>query len=346
MTTNPRRKMLLAASATLAATAATSSLPARAQAPAYPSRPLRFIMPYPPGGSAEILARPLSVELSKNLGQNVVIDFKAGGGSTIGADFVAKSAPDGHTFVMMLSAHAINATLMPKLPYDTVKDFSPVALVATLPLVVVVNAQSPIRTFADFLAHAKANPGKLNYASAGPGNTSHLSVEYLKSVAGLDITHVPYKGSGPAIVGLLGREVDFMFDSLSSSLPQIQAGKFRALAVTSPARSKVLPDVPTVSESGVRGFDVTVWYAVLAAAGTPAPIIQKLNAEIVKSLRAPEVKARIEAAGYDVVGSTPAELDSFIRSEIVRWGKVGEGFGRNHQLKPPGTLPQSAGFKP
>jgi tripartite-type tricarboxylate transporter receptor subunit TctC len=316
-----RRKLMMISTASLAGLT-IGALPTLVRAQAYPSKPIRFIMPYPPGGSSEILARPISVELSKILGQQVIIDFKAGAGSTIGAEFVARSAPDGYNVVMMLSAHAINATLMPKLPYDTVKDFSSITLAATLPLVVVVNAQSSIRTINDLIAYAKTNPGKLNYASAGPGNTSHLSVEYFKSVVGLDITHVPYKGSGPAIVGLLGKEIDFMFDSLSSSLPQIQGGKFRAIAVTSPTRSKVLPDVPTVAESGVKGFDVTVWYSVLAAAGTPAPIVQKLNTEIIKAMRAPEVKARIEAAGYDIVGSTPAELDTFIKSEIVRWGKV------------------------
>jgi tripartite-type tricarboxylate transporter receptor subunit TctC len=316
---NTRRKLLFAASVGLMNGPITST---SAQAQTYPSKPIRFIMPYPPGGSSEILARPIVVEMSKNLGQSVFIDFKPGGGTTIAADMVAKSPPDGQSIIMMLSAHAINATLMPKLPYDTVKDFASITLAATLPLVVVVPAQSPIRTINDLIATAKANPGKLNFASAGPGNTSHLSVEYFKSVVGLEMTHVPYKGSGPAIIGLLGREVDFMFDSLSSSLPQIQGGKFRAIAVTTLNRSKVLPDVPTVHESGVKNFDVSVWYAVLAAAATPAPIIQKLNAEIIKAMRAPEVKARIEAAGYDIVGSTPEQLDAFIKTEIVRWGKV------------------------
>jgi tripartite-type tricarboxylate transporter receptor subunit TctC len=316
---NTRRKLLFAASAGLLTGPIAST---SAQAQTYPSKPIRFIMPYPPGGSSEILARPIVVEMSKNLGQSVFIDFKPGGGTTIAADMVAKSPPDGQSIIMMLSAHAINATLMPKLPYDTVKDFASITLAATLPLVVVVPAQSPIRTIGDLIATAKANPGKLNFASAGPGNTSHLSVEYFKSVVGLEMTHVPYKGSGPAIIGLLGREVDFMFDSLSSSLPQIQGGKFRAIAVTTLNRSKVLPDVPTVHESGVKNFDVSVWYAVLAAAATPSPIIQKLNAEIIKAMRAPEVKARIEAAGYDIVGSTPEQLDAFIKTEIVRWGKV------------------------
>ena len=310
-----RRQVLLAAAA-LAAPA-----PA-ALAQAYPAKPIRFIMPYAPGGSSEILARPIAQELTKNLGQPVVIDFKPGGGTTIGADLVAKSQPDGYTLVMMLSAHAINATLMPKLPYDTVKDFAPITLAATLPLVVVVPAQSPVRTFQDLVATARARPGKLTFASAGPGNTSHLSVEYLKSQLGLDMIHVPYKGSGPAIIGLLGGEVDFMFDSLSSSLPQIRAGKFRAIAMASARRSRVLPEVPTVAEQGVPGFDVSVWYSVLAAAGTPAPIVQRLHAEFVRAMRAPEVKEKIEGYGYDIVGMTPAETDAFIRAEIVRWGKV------------------------
>lgn len=315
---NTRRKLVIAAGAG----ALVGQMPGRAIAQAYPSKPIRFIMPYPPGGSSEILARPIAHELTKSLGQSVFVDFKPGGGSTIGADTVAKSPPDGHTVVMMLSAHAINASLMPKLPYDTVKDFASITLAATLPLVVVVPAQSPFRTIGDLIAHAKANPGKLNFASAGPGNTSHLSVEYFKSVVGLDMTHVPYKGSGPAIIGLLGREVDFMFDSLSSSLPQIQAGKFRAIAMSTLKRSRILPDVPTIHESGVRGFDVSVWYAILAAAGTPAPIVARLNAEFNKAMRAPEAKEKIEAAGYDIVGSTPEQLDAFIKAEIVRWAKV------------------------
>jgi tripartite-type tricarboxylate transporter receptor subunit TctC len=301
---------------------ATALVPFSAKSQTFPSKPIRFVMPYAPGGSSEILARPIAQELSRTLGQSVFVDFKPGGGTTIGADFVAKSAPDGHTLVMMLSAHAINATLMPKLPYDTVKDFAPITIAATLPLVVVVPAQSPIKTFQDLIATARAQPGKLTFASAGPGNTSHLSVEYLKSRLGLDMIHVPYKGSGPAIIGLLGGEVNFMFDSLSSSLPQIKAGKFRALAMASARRSRILPDVPTVIESGVADFDVSVWYSILAAANTPPQIVQRLHSEFVRVLRTPDVKEKIESYGYDIVGSTPAEADAFIRSEIVRWAKV------------------------
>jgi tripartite-type tricarboxylate transporter receptor subunit TctC len=315
---NTRRRLLLASGAG----AVAAQWPITASAQAFPSKPIRFVMPYPPGGSSEILARPIAQEMTKQLGTSVIIDFKPGGGTTIGADMIAKSAPDGYNIVMMLSAHAINATLMPKLPYDTVRDFAPITIAATLPLVVVVPAQSSIRSMADLLARARANPGKLTFASAGPGNTSHLSVEYLKSMLGLDMIHVPYKGSGPAIIGLLGGEVDFMFDSLSSSLPQIRGGKFRAIAMASAQRSRILPDVPTVAESGVPGFDVSVWYSVLAAAGTPAPIVNKLHTEIVRAMRAPETKEKIEAAGYDIVGSTPEQAGEFIKAEIVRWSKV------------------------
>lgn len=307
----------------LGAGALAAQLPGAAFAQAaYPAKPIRFIMPYPPGGSSEILARPIANELSKTIGQSVFIDYKPGGGSTIGADIVAKSSPDGYNMVMLLTAHAVNASLMPKLPYDTVKDFASITLAATLPLAVVVNAQSNIRNLQDLIAAAKANPGKLNYASAGPGNTSHLAVEYFKTVAGVNLTHVPYKGSGPAITALLGREVDCIFDSLSSSLPQIQGGKFRAIAVSTQKRSKVLPDVPTIIEQGIAGFDVSVWYGIFAAAGTPAPIVQKLNSEIIRAMRAPDAKEKIEAAGYDIVGSTPAELDAHVKAEITRWAKV------------------------
>ena len=252
----------------------------------------------------------------------MLIEYKPGGGSTIAADFVAKSQPDGYTVVLLLTAHAVNATLMQKLPYDTVKDFAPITLAAVAPLVVEVHADSPIRTLRDLIDTAKANKGKLNYASAGPGNTSHLAVELFKLTVGVDMTHVPYKGSGPAITAILGREVDLMFDAIGSSLAQIQAGKFRAIAVTTASRAAVLPNVPTVIESGVPGFDVSVWYGVFAAAGTPQPIVQKLNAEFIKAMNMPEAKQRIEAAGYDIVGSTPAELDAFIKAEITRWAKV------------------------
>ena len=304
------------------AVAAYSLVAGAALAQGFPSKPIRFIMPYPPGGSSEILARPIALEMSKNLGQQVVIDYKPGAGSTIGADITAKAPPDGYTIVMLLTAHAINASLMPKLPYDTVRDFASVTLAATLPLVVVVNSQASIQTIQDLISTAKANPGKLNYASAGAGNTSHLAVEYFKSVVGVDIAHVPYKGSGPAVTALLGREVDLIFDSLSSSLAQIQGGKFRAVAVSTAKRSHVLPQVPTIQESGVPGFDISAWYGIFAPAATPAAIVQKLNAEFIRAMNAPQAKERIEASGYQIVGSSPAQLDAHVKSEITRWAKV------------------------
>jgi tripartite-type tricarboxylate transporter receptor subunit TctC len=302
--------------------AAALLLVTSAAAQQFPSRPIRFVMAYPPGGSSDVLARPIANEMTKGLGQPVLLEYKPGAGSTIGADFTAKSPPDGHTIVLLLTAHAVNATLMPKLPYDTLKDFAPITLAAVAPLVVEVNAQSPIRTLRELTDAAKAGKGKLNYASAGSGNTSHLAVELFKMTVGVDMTHVPYKGSGPAITAILAREVDLMFDSIGSSLPQIQAGKFRAIAVTSATRAAVLPNVPTVQESGVPDFDVSVWYGVFAAAGTPQPIVQKLNAEIIRAMNVPEVKERIEASGYQVVGSTPAALDAHVKSEITRWARV------------------------
>jgi len=293
-----------------------------AEAQQYPSRPIRFVMAYPPGGSSDALARPIANEMTKGLGQPVLLEYKPGGGSTIGADFTAKSPPDGYTVVLLLTAHAVNATLMPKLPYDTLRDFTPITLAAVAPLVVEVNAQSPITTLRELIDAARSSKGKINYASAGPGNTSHLAVELFKMTVGVDMTHVPYKGSGPAITAILGREVDLMFDAIGSSLPQIKAGRFRALAVTTATRAPVLPDVPTVQEAGVPGFDVSVWYGVFAAAGTPQPIVQKLNAEFIRAMNVPEVKERVEALGYQVVGSTPAQLDAHVRSEITRWARV------------------------
>jgi tripartite-type tricarboxylate transporter receptor subunit TctC len=293
----------------------------------YPNRPIRFVMAYPPAGSSDVLARPIANEMTKGLGQPVLLEYKPGAGSTIGADYTAKSAPDGYTIALLLTAHAVNATLMPKLPYDTLKDFTPITLAAVAPLVVEVNAQSPITTLRELIDAAKSSKGKLNYASAGAGNTSHLAVELFKMTVGVDMTHVPYKGSGPAITAILGREVDLMFDAIGSSLAQIQAGKFRALAVTTATRAAVLPNVPTVQEAGVPGFDVSVWYGVFAAAGTPPPIVQKLNAEFIRAMNVPEVRKQIEASGYQVVGSTPAQLDAHLRAEIVRWAKVVKAAG-------------------
>ncbi len=298
------------------------ALASTAAAQTFPSRPVRLLIPYPPGGSAELLARPIAKRLGEVWGQPVVLDFKAGAGGTIASDALAKSAPDGHALIMVLAAHAINATLYPKLPYDTLKDFAPVTLAASLPLVLEVNPAVPARTASELIALARARPGSLNYASAGNGNTSHLIGELFKATAGIEMQHVPYKGSGPAVVALMGGEVQLMFDSLSSSLAQINAGKLRPLAVASRARSPALPNVPTIAESALPGFVVEGWYGFLAPAGTPKALVARISRDINDAMAHAETREKIVSLGYDVLGSTPEQFDAHIRAEVTRWAKV------------------------
>lgn len=298
------------------------ALASTAAAQTFPSRPVRLLIPYPPGGSAELLARPIAKRLGEVWGQPVVLDFKAGAGGTIATDALAKSAPDGHALIMVLAAHAINATLYPKLPYDTLKDFAPVTLAASLPLVLEVNPAVPARTASELIALARARPGSLNYASAGNGNTSHMIGELFKATAGIEMQHVPYKGSGPAVVALMGGEVQLMFDSLSSSLAQINAGKLRPLAVASRARSPALPNVPTISESALPGFVVEGWYGFLAPAGTPKALVARISRDINDAMAHAETREKIVSLGYDVLGSTPEQFDAHIRAEVTRWAKV------------------------
>lgn len=298
------------------------ALASAAAAQTFPSRPVRLLIPYPPGGSAELLARPIAKRLGEVWGQPVVLDFKAGAGGTIASDALAKSAPDGHALIMVLAAHAINATLYPKLPYDTLKDFAPVTLAASLPLVLEVNPAVPARTASELIALARARPGSLNYASAGNGNTSHLIGELFKATAGIEMQHVPYKGSGPAVVALMGGEVQLMFDSLSSSLAQINAGKLRPLAVASRARSPALPNVPTIAESALPGFVVEGWYGFLAPAGTPKALVARISRDINDAMAHAETREKIVSLGYDVLGSTPEQFDAHIRAEVTRWAKV------------------------
>ena len=230
------------------------------------SQPITLLIPYPPGGSADMLARPMLPELQKKLGQTIVLDYKGGAGGTIATSALARAKPDGHTLLLVLTAHAINDALYPKLPYDTRKDFAPVSLVATLPLLVAAPLSSPFNTIPELIAYAKANPDKLSYASAGNGNTSHLSVELFKTQTDTKMIHIPYKGSGPAVIAMLGNEVSFMFDSISTSFQQVKAGKLKAIAVSSLKRVEILPDTPTIAET-LPGFEVTVWYGILAPAG-------------------------------------------------------------------------------
>lgn len=288
----------------------------------FPDRPITLLIPYPPGGSADMLGRPLSASLQSKLGQPVVLEYKSGAGGSIATAQLARSKPDGYTLLMVLAAHAINPSLYKSLPYDTRKDFAPVSLAATLPLLVTAPRSTPANTIPELIDYAKEHPGKLTYASAGPGNTSHLAVEMFKTTTGIDMMHVPYKGSGPAVVALLAGEVSLMFDSISTSMPQVKAGKLKALAVTGEQRSAGLPDVPTVQESGVPGFVVNGWYGILAPAGTPPAIVDKLSQAIAESLREPAVQAQLTGYGYELIGSTPQAFGELIDSELARWSKT------------------------
>jgi len=316
--------------ALLCALCATCLAPiAQAQSAAnYPSKPIRIVVPFPPGGATDILARAIGNELSKAFNQSVVIENKGGGGGNPGADLVAKSAPDGYTLVMAtVGTHAINMSLYSKMPYDAVRDFEPIVLVAGVPNLLVVHPSVPAKSVKELTALAKAQPGKLNVASSGSGTSIHLAAELYKQMAGVDIVHVPYKGSAPAVADLLGGQVQMMFDNLPVSLPHAKAGKLRALAVTSPNRSSALPDVPTMDEEGYKGFDATSWFGLLAPAGTPKDIINKLNAASVKALASPEMRERLAAQGAEPVGNSPEQFGAFIKSEIEKWSKIVKASG-------------------
>jgi tripartite-type tricarboxylate transporter receptor subunit TctC len=308
---------------------ALSSLQAGAQAAAsYPNKPIKIIVPFPPGGATDILARAIGAELQKTFNQSVIVENKPGGGGNLGADAVAKSAPDGYTLVMgTVGTHAINMSLYSKMPYDAVKDFDPVVLVAGVPNLLVVHPSVNAKNVKELTALAKAMPGKLNVASSGNGTSIHMAAELYKVMAGVDILHVPYKGSSPAVTDLLGGQVQLMFDNMPSALPHAKAGKLRALAVTSMRRSAAFPDVPTMDEEGLKGFDATSWFGLLAPAGTPKDIVAKLNKAAVASLATAEMKERLAANGADPVGNTPAEFATFIKAENEKWAKIVKASG-------------------
>ena len=287
----------------------------------FPTQAITLILPYSPGGSADFLARPLLADLQMKLGQPIVIDYKAGAGGTIATAALAKSKPDGYTLLMVLSAHVINPSLYQTLPYDTRKDFAPITLLARLPQLIVVRTDSPFKTLSELISFAKANPGKLSFGSAGNGNTSHLGGEMLQAQAGIKMEHIPYKGSGPVVVALLGGEIDLMFDSFATSYPQVKAGKFRALGLASVRRSPLLPNVPTISEL-LPDFAMDGWYGLLAPAGTPRSTIEKLNTAFNEVVRDPKVKAQLNASGYEVVGSTPEQYAKTIEDDLIVWSKI------------------------
>lgn len=293
-----------------------------AQAPAWPSKPISLVVTYPPGGGADAMARLIAPRLSESLGQNVVVENKPGASGQIGAGAVAKAVADGHTLLFDASSFAVNPSLYPKLPYDSQKAFRPIGVLALFPNVVLVNAQFPARNVADLVATAKAKKGSVAYASSGNGSAQHLAGALFESATQTDMVHVPYKGGGPALNDVIGGQVPLFFGNLASTLQHVQSGKLRALAVTSPRRAAMLPDVPTLAEAGVQGADIHEWNALFAPAGTPEPVVDKLAAALQKALEAPDVKARIAQLGGDIHKGGPKAAQEFIQAQMNLWARV------------------------
>jgi tripartite-type tricarboxylate transporter receptor subunit TctC len=313
------RRLFAAAAAAFAA--ATLLAPASAQ-DKWPSKPITYIVPFPAGGTTDILARLIAQKLGPALGTTIVVDNKGGAGGSVGSEIASRAAPDGYTILGgTISSHAINVSLYPKIGYDPVTSFVPVSLIGTNPTVLVVNQASPYKTLQDVIAAGKAKKA-LNSASAGSGTSQHLSLELLKSRAGIDITHIPYKGSGPAIQDVMAGQVDMMFDTTVVAGPHIESGKLRALAVTSAKRLPSMPNVPTVAESGVPGYEVISWQGVFAPAGTPKPIVDRLHAEIGKILREPEMQERLGKLGMQGADMTTEQIAAFQKAEVAKWAQV------------------------
>ncbi len=304
-------------------------LHAGAQSPSsYPSKPVRLVVPFPPGGPLDVIGRLIAQKLTEAWGQSVVVDNRPGAGGNIGADAVAKSPPDGYAVVMgALSTHAVNPHLFPKMPYDAVKDFAPITLVAITPNVLVVNPSLPVNSVRDLIAYAKANPGKLAFGSGSNGSAGHLAGELLKVDAGIDMIHVPFKGGAPATQALLAGDTQLMFDNLANAMPQVKSGKLKALAVTTAQRSRLVPELPTMAEAGVPGFDISTWFGLLAPAGTPREIIAKWNAEVTTILNSPEMRERLTAQGADPAPTTPEQFSAFIQQELAKYGRIVKASG-------------------
>jgi tripartite-type tricarboxylate transporter receptor subunit TctC len=304
--------------AMLAALGATSAL-----AQTYPSKPIRIIIAQAPGSASDVISRIVANRLQEGLGQPVVVEAKPGAGGLLGSEAAARATPDGYTLVMATnSTHGSNPATYAKLPYDPVNDFAPISMVASVPYVLIVNSSVPVKNVAELVAMAKAQPGKMNYASAGNGSTHQFCAELLKNMAGIDLLHVPYKGSPPGIAAVAAGEVSVMFGNLTDIGGQLKGGKIKALAVTSPARAPLIPDVPTLTESGYPGFEILSWFALLAPAGTPAPIISRLNGEMVKVLASDSVKVPLTAQGLTVYSSTPEQVTTHIKSEIAKFTRI------------------------
>src|SRR6476659_6272554 len=319
-----RRELLIA----LIALAWATQVTAADSGQSYPNRPIRFIVPFAPGGSTDTLARTVGQKLGEALGEQVVVDNRSGGNGNIGTDLVAHAAPDGYTILLGYIANlAIGPSLYAKLPFDPVKDLAPVTQLAVAPNILVVHPSVPAKNFKEFIAYAKANPQKVNFASAAVASPGHLAGELLNHAAGIHMQHVPYKGSGQAVVDLVGGQVQVMVSGMSSVMPHIKAGRLRALAVTGAQRSPAVPDIPTIAESGFPKFEATAWYGVLVPARTPKAIVTRLHDEIVRALKMPDVKERLESVGFEIVGSTPDACGAYIKSEIVKWAPVVKASG-------------------
>ncbi len=288
----------------------------------YPTKAIRFVVPFAPGGGTDLIARVVAQYLQEALGQPVVVDNRGGAGSTLGSDIVAKAPPDGYTLLLANISLAFNAELYPKLPYNAVRDLAAVSMVAVQPNILVIHPSLPARNFREFIEAARARPGKYSYGSAGLGSGTHLAAELLKMLVKFDVLHVPYKGTGPALNDLMGGQVQMMVSTFASALPHVKSGRLRALGVTTIKRSSAAPDVPTLIEAGVPGFDYSTWYAIFVPAGTRAAVVETLNRTTRQVLGREDVRTRLEAQGVDASTSTPAELAAYLKSETVKWGKV------------------------
>jgi tripartite-type tricarboxylate transporter receptor subunit TctC len=288
----------------------------------YPAKSIRIIVPFAPGGGTDILTRTIAPKLSEMLGQQLVIDNRAGGGSTIGSELVSKAAADGYTLLMVDTSFTTNPSLYSKLPYDSARDFAPVSLMASAPVILIVHPSVPVRTVREFVALAKAKPGQLNFASGGPGSSTHLGGELLKLVAGIDLVHIPYKGTGPAVADVLGGQVVMMFAGISSVKQHVAVGRLRAIAVTGDKRSPAMPAVPTFIESGLKGVDSGTYWGCLAPAATPKDVINKVSASMATVLKLPEIQPRLVDLGFDPIGGTPEQFAANIKSETEKWARV------------------------
>jgi tripartite-type tricarboxylate transporter receptor subunit TctC len=304
----------------VAALALAASFAATAQS--YPSRAVKIVVPYAVGGSADVYGRVLAAKLSDALGQPFVIENRPGGGAIVGTDAVAKSAPDGYTLLVMSNTHTVNETLIPKKPYDLMRDLTPITGINSQDLLLVANPKVPASNLKEFLAYAKKNPGKLNYASSGPGTPYHMAAELFKHMAGVDIVHIPHKGSDQARTAVLGGQVDIMFDAISTIVGQVHAGKLKALGTSGKHRSPVTPEIPTIAEAGVPGYEATIWLGLMAPAGTPKPIVEQLSGAVNKVINSPDVKDNWAKQGATPMGMTPEQFGKFMRADIRKWAKL------------------------